>query len=190
MKRKNLINLILAALFAALTYVITQLSMPIGSFGYIHVGDSMIYLAVSLLPLPYALPVAAIGAAFADLTLGYATYVIPTLLVKSALVLCAKGLSQLSKKPLVKDLLICLSGVITVVGYYIADVVLLLISDSEFSVIAAMLSDGQATNTMNDLPALPIKLALYWFPSNSMVSSGRKKLPSFKPSKRFSLKFA
>lgn len=130
MKRKPLINLVFAALLAALVLVVTRLSFPIGAFGYIHMGDAMIYLAVLILPLPYALPAAAIGAGLADFTSGYAIYVIPTILIKSAIVLAAKGLIRLSKKPVVQDVLICVTGVITMVGYYIADVVLALLAGS------------------------------------------------------------
>ncbi|MBQ8600414.1 MAG: ECF transporter S component [Clostridia bacterium] len=142
MKRKSLLNLIFAALFAALVLVVTRLSMPIGSFGYIHAGDAMIYLAVLLLPLPYALPAAAIGAGLADLTSGYAVYVLPTVLIKAAIVLAAKGLLRLSEKPVVQDILICSTGVITMAGYYIADTVLALISGSNAA--AAFIAPLQA----------------------------------------------
>lgn len=157
MKRKPLINLVFSALMAALVLVVTRLSMPIGSFGYIHMGDAMIYLAVLILPLPYALPAAAIGAGLADLTSGYAIYIIPTVLIKSAMVLAAKGLIKLSKKPIVQDVLICATGVITMVGYYIADVVLALISGSNAA--AAFVAPLQAI-PMNGIQAVT-SAALY-----------------------------
>ncbi|MBQ8894839.1 MAG: ECF transporter S component [Clostridia bacterium] len=130
MKRSKLTHLVIAALLAALVLVITRLSFPIGAGGYIHVGDSMIYLAVLMLPLPYALPAAMLGAGLADFTSGYAVYVIPTVLIKAAMVLAAKGLIRLPKKAILQDLLICATGVITVAGYYLADVVLALLSGS------------------------------------------------------------
>ena len=53
---KQLIYVVMAALFAAMITVFTAyvLRIPAGN-GYIHLGDSFIFLAASLLPLPYAI---------------------------------------------------------------------------------------------------------------------------------------
>ena len=60
---KQLIYVVMAALFAAIITVVTAyvLRIPTGN-GYIHLGDSFIFLAASLLPLPYAIAAAAVGA--------------------------------------------------------------------------------------------------------------------------------
>lgn len=58
------------ALFAALITVMTAYicHIPVGvNGGYVHFGDSLIYLAAVLLPTPYALAAAAIGGGLADL---------------------------------------------------------------------------------------------------------------------------
>lgn len=57
---------ILAALITIMTAYICHI--PIGvNGGYVHFGDSLIYLAATLLPTPYALAAAAIGGGMADL---------------------------------------------------------------------------------------------------------------------------
>lgn len=57
---------ILAALITIMTAYICHI--PIGvNGGYVHFGDSLIYLAAVLLPRPYALAAAAIGGGMADL---------------------------------------------------------------------------------------------------------------------------
>lgn len=65
---RKLTYCIIAAMLAALTCVFTMfLKIPImGGNGYIHLGDMVIYLAASLLPLPYAMASAAIGGTLAD----------------------------------------------------------------------------------------------------------------------------
>lgn len=57
---------LMAAMIAIMTAYICHI--PIGANGgYIHFGDSLIYLAATLLPTPYALAAAAIGGGLADL---------------------------------------------------------------------------------------------------------------------------
>lgn len=58
------------AIFAAMITVMTAYvaHVPTGvNGGYIHFGDSLIYLAAAFLPTPYALAAAAIGGGLADL---------------------------------------------------------------------------------------------------------------------------
>ena len=55
------LRIVIAAMFAAMVAVMTafvQIKTPTG--GYVHLGDSMIYLAASFLPLPYAVAAAAV----------------------------------------------------------------------------------------------------------------------------------
>lgn len=57
---------IMAALITLMTAYVCHI--PVGANGgYIHFGDSLIYLAAVLLPRPYALAAAAIGGGLADL---------------------------------------------------------------------------------------------------------------------------
>lgn len=62
--------LTLTGLMAAMITIMTAYicHIPIGvNGGYIHFGDSLIYIAAALLPTPYALAAAAIGGGLADL---------------------------------------------------------------------------------------------------------------------------
>ena len=62
--------LTMTALMAALITIMTAYigHIPVGvNGGYIHFGDSLIYLAAVLLPRPYALAAAAIGGGLADI---------------------------------------------------------------------------------------------------------------------------
>lgn len=70
MKNKPLRLLTITALFAALITIMTAyvFHIPMGiNGGYIHFGDSLIYIAACLLPRPYAILAAAIGGGLADL---------------------------------------------------------------------------------------------------------------------------
>ncbi|MGL5348518.1 MAG: TIGR04002 family protein [Peptostreptococcaceae bacterium] len=80
--------LVTTSLFSALIFLTIAyiLHIPIGN-GYVHIGDAFIYLAAAILPTPYAIACAAIGAGLADLATGYAIWVIPTIIIKPILVL-------------------------------------------------------------------------------------------------------
>lgn len=90
-------TLALCALGVALTLALTLISMPLpGGHGYVHLGDIPVLLfpllILQMLPasenrvrMPYFAALAvAIGAAGADLSLGYAIYMPTTLLIKAA----------------------------------------------------------------------------------------------------------
>ena len=81
--------IVLSGLFAAIIFVITFFfHIPTAHGGYVHVGDAVIYLAASLLPVQYAAPCAAIGGALSDaLSPGGTIWIIPTLIIKSLLTL-------------------------------------------------------------------------------------------------------
>ena len=71
MKKQSVKKITFTALFAALIAVMTAfIKMPTGiNEGYLHFGDSMIYLAGCLLG-PWAALAAAIGGALADILAG------------------------------------------------------------------------------------------------------------------------
>lgn len=86
--RSKLHILTLTALFAAAITVTTAylLHIPIPTGGYVHLGDTLIYLGACLLPVPWAAAAAAVGAGLADL-LTAPMWVLPTLAVKAVIVL-------------------------------------------------------------------------------------------------------
>lgn len=126
MKNKNLRLLTLTAMFAALIMLVTAYIMhiPTGfNNGYIHLGDTMIYVAASMLPMPYALVAAAMGGALADILSGAAVWAIPTAIIKALMVLpfTAKHERLLCRRNV---LAIVISGVIGIVGYALAAMIM------------------------------------------------------------------
>ena len=124
--------IVFTGLFMALTTVMTAfIHVPAGN-GYIHLGDSMIYLSSVLLPFPCGILVGGIGGSLSDLISGYAVYAIPTLIVKSFNASCFY-LLRTRKYKFVSNrsvIALVLSSVVTVVGYLI--VALVLYKDTSF----------------------------------------------------------
>jgi uncharacterized repeat protein (TIGR04002 family) len=127
MKKTNTALLVMTALFGALIFVVTAYLFHIptpATGGYIHLGDAFVYLAGSILPLPYAVAAAGIGEALSDAMTGGAAFVIPTLVIKSAMVLCFSraGTKVLSRR----NLAACAAaGLICVGGYYLTEAFML-----------------------------------------------------------------
>ena len=132
---KHTLHIVIAAMFAAMIAVMTafvQIKTPTG--GYVHLGDSMIYLAASFLPLPYAILAAAIGGGIADL-LVYPETIIYTIIIKAinAIFFSAKGDKLLTKR---NALMTIPSGLVTVVGYSLSKLIRqLLAGDSLHSAV-------------------------------------------------------
>lgn len=72
---------LMTALVFATTAVIPQVPVPFTE-GYIHTGDSMIFVTSILLGWKYGLFAGGVGSAMADLFLGYAHWTVPTLIIK------------------------------------------------------------------------------------------------------------
>ncbi len=136
-----------AALFAALIAVATafiKFNTGINS-GYLHFGDGMIYLAASVLPLPYAISAAAIGGALADILAGAAMWAPATAIIKALntlpFILLGKQSKILTKRAILPPIL---SGIITIVGYLIAETILY---SYESALLSAQFSLIQATGS-------------------------------------------
>lgn len=117
MNQKNhLILLVRSAIFATLIFVATRfLSIPLPGVGYVHLGDALLFVASSLLPMPYAIGAAIIGAGLADLTAGFAVYLPATILIKglTAVLFTAKSKRMLCLRNLLAlplALLLCTGG--------------------------------------------------------------------------------
>lgn len=82
--REKTNTLILTGLMMAMTTVATMvIAIPVPfTNGYIHLGDSMVFLSVLLLGWRYGAIAAGIGSALADLFLGYVHWMPWTLLIK------------------------------------------------------------------------------------------------------------
>lgn len=113
------------ALFAALICVTTAyiFHIPFGANGgYVHIGDSLIYLAAAFLPTPYAMFAGAIGGAMADI-LTAPVYAPATFIIKMLI-----SLPVTCKKEKIVNVHNCVgvvvAAVISFIGYYITDVIL------------------------------------------------------------------
>lgn len=122
-------KIVLTGLLAAMVAVATGLlPFNIVGGGYIHLGDTVIYLAAALLPMPYAMAAAAIGAGVADLLVApmWAPF---TVVIKALMVLAFT-----SKKERFlcgrNALATVISGVVCVVGYFGAEMMILCLSGS------------------------------------------------------------
>lgn len=124
---RKVLNMVYAAVFAAMIFALTrfiQISVP-GGAGYLHFGDAMIYIVASTLGGPWALLASALGAAIADLTSGFAVYAPISAIVKVLIALPFVLVNKKSEK-ILTPLTICLtipSGVITVLGYFLGDLI-------------------------------------------------------------------
>jgi uncharacterized repeat protein (TIGR04002 family) len=115
-------RLTMTAVLAALTTLMTAyiFHIPIGvNGGYVHLGDTMIYLAAALLPLPYACAAGAIGGGLADL-LTSPVWAPATIIIK---ILICLPFSGKSKKIVTKRNILAtfLAFWISAIGYYIAE---------------------------------------------------------------------
>ncbi len=120
----------LTALFAALTAVATafiKINTGINE-GYLHFGDSVIYLAACILPLPYACIAAAVGGGIADLLAGAAVWAPITAVIKALNVLpfAVMYSAKITKSPnkIINKATVAMpvfSGLITVCGYLLAE---------------------------------------------------------------------
>lgn len=122
-KRTLSISLLtITGLFAAMITLMTAYicHIPYGrNGGYIHFGDTLIYLAAALLPRPYALTAAAIGGGLADL-LTAPMWAPATIIIKMLIVLpfTSKTPKLLNAHNLVAPLI---SLMISATGYYLAE---------------------------------------------------------------------
>jgi uncharacterized repeat protein (TIGR04002 family) len=130
---KNLRKMVTTAVFAAMIFVLTYfIKVPVAS-GYVHFGDALIYICAGVLGGPWAILAGAIGEGLADLIGGYAIYAPATIVVKALIAVpfiltCAKKEKFLTP---ITALMTVPAGLITVGGYYIAD----LIIDKSYAIV-------------------------------------------------------
>lgn len=124
---RKVLNMVYAAVFAAMIFALTRfIQIPVpGGAGYLHFGDAMIYIVASTLGGPWALLASVLGAAIADLSSGFAVYAPISAIVKVLIALPFVLVNKKSEK-ILTPLTICLtipSGVITVLGYFLGDLI-------------------------------------------------------------------
>jgi uncharacterized membrane protein len=129
-------KIILTGLMMAMIVVATMLiviPVPFSSGGYIHLGDTMIFLSVLILGWRYGAVAAGVGSMLSDIFLGYAAYAPWTLFVKGIMgavmgLFIMKAMKKEGKNvmgvPLYQMIGMILAGCEMVAGYYLADGVL------------------------------------------------------------------
>ncbi|MBQ6146354.1 MAG: ECF transporter S component [Clostridia bacterium] len=117
-------RLALSGQLCGATLLLTLISLPLPSgYGYVNLGDAGVFLCACLLPGGLGALAAGVGAALADLILGWAMYAPVTLLVKGLTALLAGLALRRAKKAAVPlGLLCCL---IVPLGYFLYETVLL-----------------------------------------------------------------
>ena len=129
-------NIIFAGLMAAMICLATFLHITVGASGYIHLGDAAIYLAAALLPTPYAVAAASVGAGLADVLVApiWAPF---TVVIKAVMVLffTAKKERILCRRNLLAP---WFAGLVCVGGYYVAEMVILLLGGENNLQLAAV----------------------------------------------------
>lgn len=96
--KKMVYTALMTALVFISTYVI-QIPVPFTG-GYIHAGDSMVFLSGLLLGPVFGAFAGGVGSAFADLLGGYTLWIIPTLIIKSLMGCVIGFISQQAQKKL------------------------------------------------------------------------------------------
>ncbi len=127
MKNRNsrIYNLTLTGAFAALITIFTAYigHIPVGvNGGYVHFGDTIIYLAATILPMPYAMAAGAIGGGVADLLTAPA-WTLATIIIKALLVIpfTNKGTTILNKRNYAAPVI---AYFISCTGYFIAEAIM------------------------------------------------------------------
>ena len=123
--RRKTSNLTMTALFATLICITTAyiFHIPFGANGgYVHIGDTLIYLGAALLPTPYAMAAGALGGLLADLftapVWAPATFIIKLLI---ALPFTSKKTNIVNVRNVVA---LFIAAFVSIVGYYIAEVII------------------------------------------------------------------
>ena len=115
MKDQKIRLMCITGIFTAIVFVFTAYLHIPSHTGYTHVGDGFIYLAASMLPLPYAMFVGAGGALLADCLTGYAIWAPGSIIIKTVAVLffsrkSARIISVRNLLALIPAWAICIGG--------------------------------------------------------------------------------
>lgn len=130
MKNNKVYKICLTGLLAAVIAVFTAfVKMPTGiNSGYLHFGDSVVYLSGCILG-PFGLISSAIGGALADILAGAAVWALPTAIIKALnsvpfIVAMKLYRNKKGKRKIVNTYTLIatvISAVITIGGYFVAE---------------------------------------------------------------------
>ena len=123
MKGFDLRMLTLTGVFTALIFVFTAFVHVPSFTGYVHVGDGFLFLAASILPLPYALFSGVTGAVLSDCLTGFVVWAPASLIIKATTVFFFtwKKATVLTKRNMMA---LIPAGILCIGGYYLYEVIL------------------------------------------------------------------
>jgi len=124
-KNNNILRMVYTSLMISLVFISTYaIKVPVPfTNGYIHPGDSMVFLSGVLLGPIYGAIAAGIGSALSDLIAGYTFWIMPTLIIK-ALMGYIVGLMATKIKPVTFNILTIGFGLIWA-GFTITTIILI-----------------------------------------------------------------
>ena len=117
-------KIVSTAVFAAMITITTAyvLHIPLPTGGYVHLGDTLIYLCACLLPMPWAMAAGAVGAGLADL-LTAPMWLLPTVIVKA--VICLPFTARPRKILCLRNVsAIFIAGILSPVLYGVANMII------------------------------------------------------------------
>lgn len=161
-------KLVIGALLAAFTTISTMvIKFPTPTFGYIHLGDSLVLLCGIILgPIGGALS-AGIGSMFADIFTGYVSYAPATLIIKALTAMIAGFIFHKSHLKLtLKTILASIPAeLFMVLGYFAYEVFLAIAATqsttrSSFTAALAASAIGIPFNIVQGIVGIIIALAL------------------------------
>lgn len=120
----NTLDIAIVGLMSALVFVGTYFFKIPTAFGYTHLGDCMIILTVCLFGTKRGVLSGAIGAGLSDFIGGYASWVLPTVILKSlwALILGTVMYKLLPNKKYSWLIGAILGGIVHTAGYVLVNV--------------------------------------------------------------------
>lgn len=126
MQNNKVFKMAATAMLTAMIFLLTRfVTIPL-AVGYVHFGDALVYITASVIGGPYALFAAAVGEALADITAGWVAYAPATMIIKILIALPFVFVHKKSDRILtpITALLTIPSGIITVAGYFAADMII------------------------------------------------------------------
>ena len=122
-------KIVISAMFASLVCVATMVvKIPSPLNGYINLGDAFVLLAGWFISPVYGFLAAGIGSALADLFSGYASYALPTFIIKGIMALIAfygfKLIGSKAHKIVARITSAVAAEIVMVLGYYLFEGVL------------------------------------------------------------------
>lgn len=138
-------NIVVAGLMAALVTVGTMLiQIPVGLSGYVHLGDSMVYLSGVLFGPVLGGLAAGLGSFFADMMSGYAVYALPTFIIKAldaaaiAIVykMVSRGSESITRKMIAYVLAFIVGSIVMASGYFLFETFLYGVGGAAVGVVA------------------------------------------------------